>query len=319
MSNNNNAFNHQDLAQEVSQLSASAHALTVSLYSAVPSRNQRESLTRQAESIAEGLAQLNQEITSIVTQLDQVERLIHTSQLINSSLEIEAVLDEVLDSIIQLADAERAIILLRKEGTNEIVVEAARDFLRQTLDKHALPISQSIIQATINNKEPILTIDAQADERFQGKDSVVFNELRSVMVFPMLVNEKVMGVMYIDNRSARGVFNKDMFPILSAFANQAAMAITNARQYTKVRGYLQETQSELLRLSIEIDQTSVAAKVDQITNTAIFERLQKFSRETKTAATRPTIELHSKDASKGDKDDTILYYRPYIPPQEGRS
>jgi adenylate cyclase len=82
--------------------------------------------------------------------------------------------------------------------------------------------------------EPILTTNAQADPRFSAQASVVSYSLRSILCVPLKVKDKVTGVIYADNRIKAGLFTERDRDLLAAFADQAAMAIENARLFESV-------------------------------------------------------------------------------------
>lgn len=248
-----------------------------------------------------GLATLLQTVEGLVHQVrraadasdqllhhaTQLEELVRVASLLNASLELDEVLAEVLDTVITLTGAERASILLRHSEGHYLEPRATRDRDQHDIDPAALNISRGIIQLALDERQPVVTTNAQDDARFENLDSVVFNELRSVIVIPLILREETLGVLYADHRLAQGVFSEADFPLLTAFANQAAIAITNARLFGQVRGYLHKTHQELLQLSVEIDHEAVAQKVAQITNTDVFKKLQGLKGNPSDASSPP--------------------------------
>ena len=82
--------------------------------------------------------------------------------------------------------------------------------------------------------EPVVTTNAQADPRFSAQESVVGYNLRSIVCVPLKFKDVVTGVIYVDNRIHTGLFSERERDLLAAFANQAAIAIENARQFQQV-------------------------------------------------------------------------------------
>jgi signal transduction protein with GAF and PtsI domain len=236
-------------------------------------------ITEQANSLCADLQAAHDESEVIFEQVTQLGELIHVAALITSSLELDEVLAGVLDTVISLIGAERASIWLRPVDGFEFKSYAARDSNKHNLDQDSLPVSQQMIQAAVDAEQPLVTTNASQDKRFDKLESVVLNELRSVIVIPLILRGRVLGVLYADNRVSQGVFSEENFPILTAFANQAAIAIGNARLFEQIRGYLRETHQELLRMSIHIDEDAVAAKVSQITDSDIFKKLRNLRQD----------------------------------------
>jgi len=88
--------------------------------------------------------------------------------------------------------------------------------------------------------DPILTTNAQSDPRFSAQASVVSYSLRSILCVPLRVKGKITGVIYADNRIKTGLFSEGDRRLLTAIADQAAVAIENARLFEDVKSSLEE-------------------------------------------------------------------------------
>ncbi len=209
-------------------------------------------------------------------QLGQMQELVRTSALMTSSLDLERVLEDVIDTVIQLTGAERAFLML-KSG-EELKIHAARDWDKESLSDKEVSFSRGIINSAMEQGKPLITTNAQEDSRFSGMASVVSHDLRSIIVIPLIWQEKVQGVLYADNRLMMGVFNMDIIPLLTAFANQAAIAIANARLFERVKDDLVQAQREVQRLRIQIDDQRVQEQVDEITDNDYFQNLASMAR-----------------------------------------
>ncbi len=171
--------------------------------------------------------------------------LFKVCRALGSSLQISEVLDETMDSVIQLTGAERGFLMLANQETGELAFQAARNFQQETLNKNEMEVSRSIIRDVIRSGEGILTTNAQIDDRFSTQDSITRFSLRSILCLPLRTHGEVMGVIYIDNKVKSGAFNKDDQELLDIFASQAAVAIENARLYSQVDTELAKRVSEL--------------------------------------------------------------------------
>ena len=215
----------------------------------------------------------------VLRQLNQLQELVHTSALITSSLEFDQVLAEVMDTVIKLTGAERAYLMLIQPDSDDFTIQVARNAQGESLSKDDVTFSKGIIQTAIGQGTPIVTTNAQDDERFAGMKSVFTNELRSVIIVPLILKGKPVGALYADNRIEQGVFSQDNVPILSAFANQAAIAISNARLFEKIKDDLKAAQQQVQMLLIEIDQTRIQEKVSEITESDYFKELSAKAKD----------------------------------------
>lgn len=161
---------------------------------------------------------------------DRLALLYRLSQTFNSSLDLDEVLNRVIDEVIAILRAERGfVMLLGPDGSQSFSV--ARGMDRTTIDDPQAQVSQSVVQRAITEGKPILTSDAQADERFNMRSSIMLLGLRSILCVPLKVKDLVTGVIYADNRFEAGIFTQDELDLLSAIASLGAMAIENARLY----------------------------------------------------------------------------------------
>ncbi len=216
-------------------------------------RNQREVLkTRgmnlppmvmQAVSVLnKDINQLEETIVNEQTELGQLRSMRDTSSMINSSLDVDLVLNRAMDVIIALTDAERGYIILADPDTGELVFRVARE--NELLPKQGTSttpdISRSILMDVLESGEPLLADNAYKDDKFSNRQSIAGIQLRSVLCVPLKYKDQITGVVYVDNRIRAGVFQESSKNLLATFANQAAVAIENARLYESVQHSLKE-------------------------------------------------------------------------------
>jgi transcriptional regulator with GAF, ATPase, and Fis domain len=214
----------------------------------------------------------------LTSQLAQSTGLLRTFSLISSSLDLETVLNEVMDTVISLTGAERAYLVLNDEQTGQLDIAVARNWDRESLTDADAVFSRSVVERAMQEGQAVITTNAATDDRFQNIASVVSNQLRSILCIPLIVRGEAKGVLYADNRISQNVFRQDEIPLLTAFGTQAAIAIENARQYGQVKEDLDRALTELQSLQIEIDRSKLERQVSQITDTDYFQRISSEAR-----------------------------------------
>jgi adenylate cyclase len=171
----------------------------------------------------------------------QLKALQEIGAAINSSLDLNEVLNSVMDAIIDLTRAERAILLLSNDETGELEVQVARNMDRETIERaQSFEISRSIVRSVAETGTPVVTTNAQSDPRFSSQESIISYNLRSIVCVPLKIKEAITGVVYADNRVVSGIFVDADRDMLAALANQAAVAIENARLFREIRNHLAE-------------------------------------------------------------------------------
>jgi GAF domain-containing protein len=211
------------------------------------------------------------------TQLNQLEQLVHTSALITSSLDLDEVLGSVMDTVVQLTGAERAYLMLYDEHKGP-EIRAARNWDRESIAGDDAQFSRSIVRAAIDQQMPVITTNAQSDDRFGTERSILIQQLRSVLAIPLTIGGHLVGILYADNRFQLGVFKPEMLPVLTAFGAQAAIAIQNARTFGTVRDNLAKAEQEITRLRVEIDRGRQSQEVKAIVESDMFASLQEKAR-----------------------------------------
>jgi class 3 adenylate cyclase/GAF domain-containing protein len=189
--------------------------------------------------VLQALRQLGGTLQSLRTAVEDMERertslaaLADVGRVVNSSLDLPTVLVQVIDTLIRITGAERAFLMLGK--ADALKVSVARNWERSAISPGEEAFSRTVVERVARSSEPVLTTNAQADARFAGKDSIIAHNLRSILCVPMKVKGELIGVIYADNRVREGLFSDKDRSLLAAFADQAAVAIENARLFGDV-------------------------------------------------------------------------------------
>ena len=185
------------------------------------------------------LYRLAQEVAAFAEERKNLIALTEIGQVINSSLDLDEVLRIVMDNIIKLTEAERGFLMLR-DDTGQMSTRIARNWEQESLNQSEYAVSRTVMQKVIETGESILTTNAQEDPRFGGHESIIAFNLRSILCVPLKVKNEMIGVIYTDNRIRSGIFTESERDLLGAFANQAAIAIDNARLFESLRRTLAE-------------------------------------------------------------------------------
>jgi serine/threonine-protein kinase PknK len=181
----------------------------------------------------------------------RLRRVARINKRLNSDLRLPRVLEAVIDTAIEMTDAERGFLLL-KDGSGELVVKVARNIEQTTLDTPDFVLSRSIAKQAAETGQPVVTVDAAGDQRFREAASVSDLHLRSVLAVPLSVKGAVVGTIYVDHRLRKGVFDNEALAMVMDFAEQAAIAIENARLVSELRRRENQVQALNRRLEHEL-------------------------------------------------------------------
>jgi len=207
-------------------------------------------------------------VAGALAQSDEVEAAARLQAVVSAMIEERssgAILDMIVDALIDFTGAERGFFILVAEDPKEQKVVAARNFDHEGVQDAVAKVSRTVTQRTLASGDPVVIYDAGEDDTLRGTESIVGMRLRSILTVPVRGSDRVVGLIYLDNRFERGVFDEEQLPLIRMFADQAAVALRNAELH----------EENALRLE-ELAQAK--SEVDEL-NRILAERMARTSAE----------------------------------------
>lgn len=157
----------------------------------------------------------------------RLDALYKASRLVASDFDLDRRLSKMLDTAIEVMEAERGFVLLRDSRSGGLQVSVAREMGQ---DLAASSPSMGIAGKSAIDGEPVLMTDAM-DQQFGGRESIIRQNICSAMCVPLQVEDRILGSIYLDKRTPDNPFTKDDLELFLSLASQSSMAIENARLY----------------------------------------------------------------------------------------
>jgi signal transduction histidine kinase len=152
------------------------------------------------------------------------------SQELCASSNLSELLDFIIHRSTDLVGAERGfVVLTRQDG--EVYIAASWRYAHGDLYGEERAFSSSLVTRVIRDEQPVLTTNVQEDGRFELTQSIIVQQIRSVLAVPLIARGEVIGAVYVDTRMSERLFTEADLRLLQAMASQAAMAIRNARLF----------------------------------------------------------------------------------------
>jgi signal transduction histidine kinase len=186
------------------------------------------------------LESLRQNLVRVERARMMMQTLYEVGKVINSSYDRGDLLEIVLDLAVKVVCAERGFLTLYDASSDAFSRRAAINMGDGAGPSGARAgetreFSTGIALSVARSGKPVVTTDAQEDERFREMKSVVDLNIRSALCVPLVDRRgSVMGVIYVDTRASVVTFARDDQEFLMAFANYAAIAIENAALFAEV-------------------------------------------------------------------------------------
>ncbi len=203
-----------------------------------------EGARTQPEAAATAVAPAKAKHGDLLALISKVGITLLASATLNETLE------QIVTLVFEAVPADRCLIMMRDEGSEDLRVAVAR--LRDRVGEVGeIRVSRNVLDEVVIRGKSVLTSDAQHDPRF-ASGTMVLQGVRSVLAVPLGVSEKVFGIIYADSPIAEGRFTEDHLKVLTTLASVAAIRVENAR--------LVEARLERERLEREL---ALASEIQQ--------------------------------------------------------
>lgn len=204
---------------------------------------------RQAAEENERLHQeLNERTADLESSVKRLTTLNEAGRTLHSILNIKELIEFTIRLMATELKAKRASLMLLDKGTNELVIEASVGLDEQFAKTVRVPVGEGIAGWVAQEGTALLVEDIEQDPQFKSKregsayDSNSFISAPLVLSVPIQYQQKLIGVININNKEDGGVFTDSDLAFVITLANQAAIAIENARIFEK----LKETHMEAI-------------------------------------------------------------------------
>jgi Nif-specific regulatory protein len=204
--------------------------------------------TTLENSLGENILRLNQEYQRCKSESKELEderrtfrTLYELSDIIYSERDVNALLEEVVDSIIEITSCERCFLKIFDESRN-VKLAIAKDSEKKEIDEENENVNEKIIEASAETGNAICTtqlLTSEVDEEKEGGSL----ETVSTLCVPLKSKDKVVGVIYLDDAKSDSYFTPDDALLLTSLGERVGVALENNLLFTE----LKESQEKLLQ------------------------------------------------------------------------
>ena len=174
----------------------------------------------------------------------ELRTLYRAAEIIRSYSDLTSVLENLLDAVLDLMGAERGVVFLKHPATRRLELRASRGGDR-TVVRDASRLSQTILRQTLSSARPVTSTNAMMDPRFRDNKSVANFGIRSFICAPLLLPDRAIGTVYIDQGRADRTFSAGDAEFLMALTGFAAFAIDNALRQGTMRRRVEQLTREV--------------------------------------------------------------------------
>jgi PAS domain S-box-containing protein len=200
------------------------------------------------------------------------------ARVLAGEMELERLLEKLLAIAIENAGAGRGLLVLEHAGEPRVHAEGAEGQVVVDLAGSELATSEALPIVVVNHvrrtMESLVLADVSVDERYHHDPYVLRHHPRSVLVAPLVNQGRLLGVVYLENSLATGVFTPERLALIQVLASQAAIAIQNAQLYSGLKREVTE------RSRMESALRTISEETAALTGLQFFRTVARLAAET---------------------------------------
>ena len=180
------------------------------------------------------------------TSQRELDTILKFGSLINSSLNIEDVLDHAMKWGEDFMEAEASSVYELDKERNEIFIRLARGEKKGPVRGIRLKVGEGIAGWVVKTGRPVVSQDVKKDKRFSDKfDKKTGFKTHSMICVPLIAKDEPIGALQVLNKKSKKPFTQADFKLLTGMAHQIAVAIENAKLYQRLEEDFALTTQEL--------------------------------------------------------------------------
>ena len=165
---------------------------------------------------------------------------------------------QLLGFVFDVVPAERGSVLFF-DAQGEMSSTTAWD--RVLGPEHAVPVSQAVLQRVLQERGGLVVRDMRQDKTLQDAAMLHEHQVRSLLCVPMVVGERVLGVIYLDSKTPKVQFDRNHLQVLQAVAHIAALALENLNHWEALT---QENQTLKAEISLKHDMVGSGLRIREV-------------------------------------------------------
>jgi GAF domain-containing protein len=167
-------------------------------------------------------------------EVEALKMLLAVATKLSSTLNIQELLQLIISTTTELVEAEEGSLLLVDEDTGELIFHVSSQEMGKLIEQR-VPAGRGVAGWVVENAQPVTIADAGTDPSFYGGiDTAVGSETRNLLAVPLVVKDRVIGVLEAINKAKGAAFSESDLERAQALASLASVAIDNSRMYARL-------------------------------------------------------------------------------------
>jgi transcriptional regulator with GAF, ATPase, and Fis domain len=174
----------------------------------------------------------------------QFDALYQISSVLNSAVYEGVLINETLDLIIKVLNAERGLFVKFNDEQGSFSIISARNLQKESIEDLSA-FSSGILQQVIDSRTPQLYHDVQSHPFISQFESIQIHNIKSVIGVPVFFESQIWGVILVDSSLNRREFTDENLVFISFFSNMVSLALKKIIKYEELQNENRILQNQL--------------------------------------------------------------------------
>lgn len=180
-------------------------------------------------------------------KVNQLSTLFKSSEIINSSLELQQIMDLLLKLTLKEVKSEYGFLLLREQKRGKLILQASKEISLSSIKDGCFNEKRGALGWVVKNGQPLIIDDYQKDIRFQNSREFLNLVPQAMLMVPLKAAKEIIGVLAIGNPLSHSFYTGNDLNIAQSLANQAAIAVKNAYLYQDLQKSFLDAVAALIK------------------------------------------------------------------------
>lgn len=201
--------------------------------------------------------------SSSSSELLDLGTVIKASHIISGEIVLENLINKTMVLLIEHSGAQRGFLILENDGilNVEAQIEGDKHRVIESIDlKKCDNISVKIVTYVERTRDTFILNDASRDGNFINDPYILRNKVRSLLCMPLIHQDKLTGILYLENNIMSGIFTENKIEMLNILSSQLATSIENSKLYRRLEEYNRTLEHKVTEKTAELKEAKEAAE-----------------------------------------------------------
>jgi len=187
-----------------------------------------------------------------------LETVIRLSHVISEEIILEKLINKTMILLIENSGAQRVFLILESHGILNIEAQIEENkvtLIKSVPVKESENISINIIRYVTRTRETVVLANASEEGLFTDDPYIIRHKVRSILCMPLIHQDKLIGILYLENNISRGVFIRSNIEMLTILSSQLATSIENSRLYSQIEEYNRTLEQKVSERTEELKES----------------------------------------------------------------